>query len=180
MASIDALINALKQYEGTLIFISHDVYFIRALASTVLHINAGRLTPYAGDYQYYLEKSKAVSERAALTAGEKQVAEQKTSTVPVAAPSPRKSKEQKRLEAEERNARSRVRKEHQHKVSTIEARIVSLELQQKKLAAQLEDPATYGPGGNAVELNRELMSVADLLERLTQEWETLAAVQMPD
>ncbi len=45
------------------------MHFIRAIASTVLHINAGELTPYAGDYQYYLDKSKATSERAALTAG---------------------------------------------------------------------------------------------------------------
>jgi len=174
MASIDALINALKQYEGTLIFISHDVYFIRAVASTVLHINTGKLTPYAGDYQYYLDKSKAVSERAALTAGEKPAVEHKAATVPVAAPSPRKSKVQKRLEAEERNARSRERKEHQHKVSTIEAQIVSLELQQKQLVAQLEDPATYGPTGNGFELNRELLGVSERLERLTREWESLA------
>ena len=67
IGSIDALVGALSQYEGTLIFISHDVYFIRAIAKTVLHINAGKLAPYAGDYDYYLEKSKAVSARAALT-----------------------------------------------------------------------------------------------------------------
>ncbi len=59
IASIDALVLALKQYEGTFIFISHDVYFIRALATTVLHVHSGRLTPYAGDYDYYLDKSKA-------------------------------------------------------------------------------------------------------------------------
>ena len=54
---------------GTLIFISHDVYFIRALAQNVLHVHSGRLTPYAGDYDYYLDKSRATNERAALTAG---------------------------------------------------------------------------------------------------------------
>jgi len=176
MASIDALIGALRQYEGTLIFISHDVYFIRALASTVLHIDTGRLTPYAGDYQYYLDKSKAVSERAALTAGEKPAVEQKAATVPTAAPSPRKTKEQKRQEAEERNARSRIRKEHEHKIATVEARIVSLELQQKKLVAQLEDPATYTSAGAAFELNRELLGVSELLESLTREWNELAAI----
>src|SRR5881394_38575 len=71
VGSIDALIGALKQYHGTLIFISHDVYFIRAIAKTVLHINAGKLTPYPGDYDYYLDKSRASSARAALTSGEK-------------------------------------------------------------------------------------------------------------
>src|SRR5688572_23087225 len=69
IASIDALIGALKNYEGTLIFISHDVHFIRALAENVLHVHSGRLTPYAGNYDYYLEKSNASDARAALTAG---------------------------------------------------------------------------------------------------------------
>ena len=68
MPSIDALIGALKQYDGTLFFVSHDVHFIKASATSVLHINAGKITPYAGDYDYYLEKSGATSEKAALVA----------------------------------------------------------------------------------------------------------------
>lgn len=69
MGSIDAVVGALKEFSGTLVFISHDVYLIRSLATKVLHVNAGRITPYAGDYDYYLEKSRAVSARFALTAG---------------------------------------------------------------------------------------------------------------
>src|SRR5437016_8538555 len=68
MSSIDALAYALDQFEGTLIFISHDVYFIRALANHVVHVNAGQLVHYPGGYQYYLDKTKAQSERAGLTA----------------------------------------------------------------------------------------------------------------
>ena len=68
LSSVDALAYALDQFEGTLIFISHDVYFIRALANHVVHVNAGRLTHYPGGYQYYLDKTKAESERAGLTA----------------------------------------------------------------------------------------------------------------
>ena len=67
LASIDALAYALDQFQGTLIFISHDVYFIRALANHVVHVNAGQLTRYPGGYQYYLDKTKAQSDRAALT-----------------------------------------------------------------------------------------------------------------
>ena len=67
LSSVDALAYALDQFEGTLIFISHDVYFIRALANHVVHVNAGRLTHYPGGYQYYLDKTKAQSERAGLT-----------------------------------------------------------------------------------------------------------------
>src|SRR6201988_2075683 len=67
MPSIDALVGALKQFAGTVIFISHDVYFIRALANHVVHVNAGKLTHYTGGYQYYLDKTQAQSARAALT-----------------------------------------------------------------------------------------------------------------
>ena len=59
MASIEALIQALKQYEGTLLFISHDVYFIKSIATSVLHIRGGALTFYPGNYDYYLEKTEA-------------------------------------------------------------------------------------------------------------------------
>ena len=68
--SIDALIAALKTYEGALFFVSHDVHFIRSLATKVLHVSAGTVTPYVGGYDYYLEKTGAEDNaRAALTAG---------------------------------------------------------------------------------------------------------------
>ena len=66
--SIEGLTQALMRYEGTLVFISHDVHFIRTLATKVLHINNGKVTPYAGGYDYYLEKSGIINERAALVA----------------------------------------------------------------------------------------------------------------
>lgn len=68
MGSIDAVIDALKRFTGTVVFISHDVYLIRALATKVIHVNAGCLTPYSGNYDYYLEKTRAISARTALTA----------------------------------------------------------------------------------------------------------------
>src|ERR1035441_3931387 len=63
----DALAYALDQFQGTLIFISHDVYFIRALANHVVHVNAGRLTHYPGGYQYYLGSEEHTSELQSLT-----------------------------------------------------------------------------------------------------------------
>ncbi len=69
LSSIDALAYALDQFEGTLTFISHDVYFIRALANHVVHVAAGRLTHYPGGYQYYLDKTRAKSERGAWERG---------------------------------------------------------------------------------------------------------------
>jgi len=68
--TVESLIIAFERFEGALVFISHDVHFIRKLATKVLHINDGRLTPYFGDFDYYLEKSGAMGDaRAALTSG---------------------------------------------------------------------------------------------------------------
>ncbi len=67
--TVESLVLALEAYEGTLVFISHDVHFIRKLANRILHINAGSLTSYSGGYDYFLEKSGLLgSERFALTA----------------------------------------------------------------------------------------------------------------
>lgn len=65
--SIEALVQALKQYQGTLVFISHDVHFIRNLAETTLHVNNGTLTRYTGGYDYFLEKSGLNDDRSAVT-----------------------------------------------------------------------------------------------------------------
>lgn len=68
--TVESLTLALERYEGTLVFISHDVHFIRKLATKVLHVNAGVITPYVGGYDYFLEKTNmAENARAALTAG---------------------------------------------------------------------------------------------------------------
>ncbi len=167
MPSIDALVYALKQYEGTLIFISHDVYFIRAIGNKVVHVNAGQLTHYAGDYQYYLDKTSATSARAALTAGSRPAEEK-------ANPGERKgakTKEQKRAEAEARQSRSKDRKEHQEKVYHLEKAIAGLEARQQELAAELENPATYTKPGAAQGINRELAGITDELATLNTQWE---------
>jgi len=182
IGSIDALIGALKQYHGTLIFISHDVHFIRAIATSVLHITASpaqtgsRLTSYPGNYQYYLDKSKAVSARTALTAGSSPNNGQLTTeNVARRAGGLREQKVQKRLQAEARTAIARKKREKEKHVHALEMKIAALEGQQRELVTALEDPAAYQPGGRAVALNRELSAVTDDLARLTKEWETATA-----
>src|SRR5213595_2504438 len=182
VGSIDALIGALKQYHGTLIFISHDVHFIRAIATSVLHVTAGanrtggKLTFYPGDYDYYLDKSKATSARTALTAGSSSNNGQPiTDNAARSAGGLRKQKEQKRLEAESRNAISKARREKEKRVHELETKIAALEGQQKELAAALEDPAAYTPGGHATAINRDLSALSHDLARLTAEWESVTA-----
>jgi ATP-binding cassette subfamily F protein 3 len=66
--TVESLILALEHYDGTLVFISHDVHFIRKLATKVLHVNSGTVRAYPGGYDYFLEKTGLANERAAITA----------------------------------------------------------------------------------------------------------------
>ena len=171
--SIDALVRALQAYSGTLIFISHDVYFIRALAQTVLHVHSGRLTPYAGDYDYYLDKSKATNERAALTAGftdARPVQNLPAAKAGGASPSPGRDKDSKRADSERRAAAKKLRTE----VGALEQRVSELETKQAELAAELEAPETYQAPGRAQQLNRELSAVVDQIQSATVDWEEAA------
>src|SRR3954468_4623074 len=182
VGSIDALISALQQYHGTLIFISHDVHFIRRIATSVLHINGGRLTPYPGDYDYYLEKSKSGSARAALTAGSKLDNAQPEVTsgngaAEKSVPGLKEIKERKRREGEKRKERAKGERERTKQLAELEMQIAALEGQQKELTAALEDPAAYEAGGNAVAINRDLAAVCDNLERLNAEWEKATSVE---
>ncbi|MEM8550597.1 MAG: ABC transporter ATP-binding protein, partial [Verrucomicrobiota bacterium] len=172
MASIDALIHALEDYNGTLVFISHDVYFIRKIARSVLRISAGELTPYAGDYDYYLRKSESQDARAALTAG-RRLSNDRPADLPASnkttnpSGSNFKSKEQKRAEAAVRQAKAKVRTE----VDALEARILKLEAKQQDLTAQLEDPELYaGDTTRMMKLNRELLATVDELETANAAW----------
>jgi ATP-binding cassette subfamily F protein 3 len=174
MASIDALIDALKQYQGTLIFISHDVYFIRALAQTVLHISAGNLTPYSGDYDYYLEKSGAGSAKLGLVAGE----QLSDSRPPEAAPPRARQQFSRQIEGAKaeggRGAPGRFRRAQTGAGPSRQnrARDCRLEQRHKEIVALLEAPETYQQGGDVMKLNRELIENTVKQEELNEPGKT--------
>ncbi len=171
LASVDALIEALEQYEGTLIFISHDVHFIKALSNHVVRVEAGQLRHFPGGYQYYLDKT-AQSARAALTSSS--VAQLTIATSAKGEPPAGDRKEQRRLEAEQRQALSRKRQAIQKRIQTLEKEIAALEIKEKELTAELERPETYTTGGRAMQVNRELLEVHDRLPQAISEWEAAA------
>ncbi|MGA9776884.1 MAG: ABC-F family ATP-binding cassette domain-containing protein [Limisphaerales bacterium] len=177
LASVDALIEALQPYEGTLIFISHDVHFIRALANHVVRVENGRLRHFTGGYQYYLDKT-AQSARAALTSSSggtsdtsPHIQSGRRTTPPSAATPTIDRKEQRRIEAEQRQARSRQRRKIQERITALEKEIAELELREKELTAALEKQETYAAGNRAMQINRELMEVHNRLAAANTEWE---------
>lgn len=164
--SIDALVMALRAYEGTLIFISHDVHFIKTLAKNVLHVHSGRLTAYAGDYDYYLEKSKSTDARAALTSGlsdnrPKQVDAGKA-TPPVSGP------------VKSKPSANEIRKFREH-VGVLEKKVVDLEAKQAEITAALEAPETYADKAKFHRLNLDLSATVDQITAATDEWEKAAS-----
>jgi len=167
MPSIEALIQSLQQYEGTLVFISHDVYFIKSIATSVLHVRGGALTPYPGNYDYYLEKTGTESAVAGL------VAEGKSTETGAGAGSARKGREQKRLEADARQKRSEVKQELQQELRTLEEKILRLELRQKELTSFLEQPDRSENSVRPAQVGRELASVTQELKTLSLRWERL-------
>ena len=160
--SIDALIAALKTYEGTLYFVSHDVHFIREIAKTVLHVHSGRLTNYAGDYAYYLEKSKSGNERAALTAG-----------FTDARPKQDEAPKAEKPKAPAKPSASDIRK-LKADVTKCEQQVSELEAKQAQITAELADPATYTGGVNLPQLNARLRDTINALQTVTAAWEQAA------
>ncbi len=173
MPSIDALIGALKDYTGTLVFVSHDVHFIRAIAQHTIQIQAGSTTNFAGDYDYYLRKSEATSEKGGLVAGIKNArpdfeAKAKSKQPVVSA------KERRRIEAEKRKLESKGRKGVEKRVAKLEVEVLKLEADQAAVTEQLGNPSVYADKEKAKELNMQAARISKRLQEKNYEWETAA------
>lgn len=173
MPSIDALIGALKSYTGTLVFVSHDVHFIRAIAQHTIQIQAGTTTNFAGDYDYYLRKSNASSEQSGLVAGIKNArpdfeAKAKSKQPVISA------KERRRIEAEKRKLESKGRKGIEKRIAKIETEILQLETDQASVTEQLADPSSYSDKEKAKELNIQSARISKRLQEKNYEWEVAA------
>jgi len=163
MPSIEALVAALRQYQGTLLFISHDAYFIRQIATSVFQVQDGLVTLYPGDYDYYLDKS---ARDAAGLAGTDAITNSESRSA-----GSQNEKERKRREAAERQAKYQLRQELKSRLSEVEKRIVALERRQNELVNTLESQNGGDPGAAT---SLELKQVADELAQLFPEWERLA------
>jgi ATP-binding cassette subfamily F protein 3 len=168
IAARDVLEQTLQDFQGTLCFITHDRHLINAVANKVIEVDAGRLTVYPGNYDDYLYKKElekqAESQNGGNSAGD---GDSKDKAV-------RRSKEQKRLEAEARNRFYRETLEIRKRIETIEADLDRATKEMERLAAQLADPGVYRRGDNIPELLKSHAAAKKQMEDLTAEWETLA------
>ncbi len=172
ISSIDALITALQDYAGTLVFVSHDVHFIRKLSSRVWHIDRGVLTPYAGGYDYYLEKSQTVSARDGLVQSltdhrpEARNDDSVTSTAGF-----QNARERRREAAMRQDQLARQKRGIQQRIQASEEQILLLEGRQAELTENMENPEMFANPERSRVVREELAMVVEQLQRANQEWE---------
>ena len=170
MASIDALIHALEDFQGTLVFVSHDLHFIRKLGKRTIRIEAGRITNYAGNYDYYLWKSGSASAQSGLVEGLRDARPDQHASKQQEQNS-LSAKDKRRLRSQEREKGKAERGKLQDLVRKLEKEIIALEEQQTSINEQLSGSGVYDDPEKAKQLNNQAASVARKLEQRTYEWE---------
>ncbi|HEX7623865.1 MAG TPA: ABC-F family ATP-binding cassette domain-containing protein, partial [Anaeromyxobacteraceae bacterium] len=162
LASAEALIEALKGYAGTMLFVSHNRSFLNGLATRIWEVKDGGILDQPGnldDWLYHQQQLQADGE--AATDGERGEPLRDGST----------EKERRRREAEARNARRAREKPLRDAITRLEARIGELEAAQKTAEAALGDPALYQDFARARPHVEALAAAKDELARLYPEWE---------
>ena len=164
MDSRDMLLDALREFAGTILFVSHDRYFINGLATRVIHVEGGDARSYDGDYDYYAASRKREAQAARPNADAK------------SASSGESRKELRRREAQARTALNKKTKKKRDELHKVEARIAEMEARTSAISAKLADPDFYAnaPTGEVSELTNEYQSLASLTEKAYEEWSRLS------
>jgi len=157
MWSRDVLEDALQEYGGAIVLITHDRHLIRNVANRVIEVVNGRVTNFEGDYDYYLSKRED-AEQKPVTPSPRKEAKIQTSGP--------KSKEQKRLEAQ-RRAETKAAKD---KVRKIEKEMERLDIELKGLEETLAQPDTYMAGTDVAEISRNYQEGRRRQQALEAAW----------
>jgi len=157
--SKDMLLDALRAFTGTVVFVSHDRHFIDGLATRVVEVEAGGLTSYHGDYEYFLAKKGGLPESipAPLAAGAQ----------------PQASKEERQKSREDDKQRQKEVRAQQKRLADIEAAIESAEHALKALEENLVDPVFASDYAKLARLGEEHAAAEAGLALLYEEWEAL-------
>lgn len=164
--SKEILEDALNGYEGTILYVSHDRYFINRTAHRILDLTEGQFISYVGNYDYYLEKHDTVM--AAIEANAPQNADADSAVAAKAAESEVKLdwKAQKEEQARLRKKENDLKK-CEEKIAELEARISEID-------TEMSDPAIGTQVAKLQELSKEQTACQEQLEKLYEQWEELA------
>ena len=162
IASKEILEEALNSYTGTVLYVSHDRYFINQTATRILDLTNQSVVNYIGDYDYYLEKKEELTEKYAPSTAET-ATEAKEET-----PSEGKLTWQQQKEEQAR------KRKQENELKKVEKRIEELETRDKEIDDTLILPDVCTNVGRCAELSREKDKIQQELEELYEKWETLA------
>ena len=164
IASKEILEEALNSYTGTVLYVSHDRYFINQTATRILELTNQAVVNYIGDYDYYLEKKEELTEKYAPI----QQTEEATSdeAAPAASEGKLTWQQQKEEQARKRKQEAELKKTEQ--------RIEELETRDREIDETLVLPDVCTNVGRCAELSREKDKIQAELEELYEKWETLA------
>ncbi|WP_240515088.1 ABC-F family ATP-binding cassette domain-containing protein [Bacillus cereus] len=158
--SKEILENALIDYPGTLLFVSHDRYFINRVTTTVIELSTEGAQEYLGDYDYYVEKKNEMIERAEL--------EQQENDTPV-----QKVVAQEKLNYLEEKERKKLERQRTRKIEELEQNIVEFEEEIATLEDQLCLPEIYADYEKTSEITTKKQTLQEQLEACMAEWEEL-------
>ncbi len=180
----EVLEEALDQFEGTMLFISHDRYFINRIATKVVEVRDGRLWEYDGDYDYYVEKKLQDQPPAASRQPSAKALKPGSPAGPQRpVPSPQSleaaavkasPKEIRRSEAEARQRKGRAVAPLRARLKELETEIAKMEERIRDLSDQMANPDLYKDGERAREVARERKALEKQVASLYGKWEELA------
>ncbi len=159
ITSKEILEEALNNYEGTVLYVSHDRYFINKTATRILELTNQKLVNYIGNYDYYLEKKEELTQIYAPSQEEELVPETVSAT---------------KLDwKQQKEEQARMRK-RENDLKKTEKAIEELETRDKEIDEEMSDPQVATNVSKCVALSKEKAEIAEKLEELYEKWEELA------
>ncbi len=170
--SKDVLLDALRTFPGTVVFVSHDRHFIDGLATRIIEVQDGKLNSFYGDYEYYLEKKGAMDSAVTESRGAARCAPASgTSPVPCPLSPVPLAKEERQRQREEEKQRQREERQRQKRLAELEAGIEDMERRIAELERKMADPAFFADHEAARVMGDEHSLLSQQVSELYAEWE---------
>ena len=157
--SKEILEEALRNYTGTVLYVSHDRYFINRTATRILELTNQSMVNYIGNYDYYMEKREELTRIYAPGLEEEQAAESVSAT---------------KLDWKQRKEEQARQRKRENDLKKTEAEIERLETRDKEIDSEMEKPEIAVNVAECVRLANEKAEIAEKLEELYEKWEELA------
>ncbi len=170
ITSKEILEQALNRYTGTVLYVSHDRYFINRTATRILELSGQTFLNYIGNYDYYLEKRELMN---SLNAGEGDQTDRPAGS-PVAARQAVSAQSEGKQDWRSRKEEQAKLRKKQNELKKTEDKIASLEARDSELDEQLMRPEVASDAGELLKIHREKEAVRQQLEQLYEVWENLA------